>query len=482
MTVTVPHYVTTDGAGRWTGTGATLTATQFDTNFYTIQAAINALSLTPGVGVASISQPTAGTLLFTMSDASTQGPFPLPVGEWNFQGDWTALTSYIVNDVVQYNSTLYAVIFAHTSGTTFDAGANDGAGHNYYRLLLTFPSGVLPVGGTAGQALTKVNATDFNVQWSTLPSGIPTGGSSGKFVAWLSAGVGQWADIPTINLTTGVSGILPVANGGTGTATPSIVPGSNITVTGTWPNQTIASTASGFSPVLSSPSSGDTLSFDGTDWVNVPSSIGGLAYGTSSASRTLNIGDAQAFIAVQGGGAQTYTVPPHTSVAFLVGTEIVLNQYNSGGGGSITIAPGSSVVLMTPPGHSAKVSKQGGIVSLRYAGSSGGSYYWIISGDLDPATAAITGTGSVSFDPTVYGEVATITPTGAMTLSPSVVPVRALKLVITTSGTASYTITFGTNFKSSGTLATGTVSGKAFVVDFIGDGTTYYEVSRSAAL
>jgi hypothetical protein len=137
---------------------------------------------------------------------------------------------------------------------------------------------------------------------------------------------------------------------------------------------------------------------------------------------------------------------------------------------------------MTPPGHSAKVSKQGGIVSLRYAGSSGGSYYWIISGDLDPATAAITGTGSVSFDPTVYGEVATITPTGAMTLSPSVVPVRALKLVITTSGTASYTITFGTNFKSSGTLATGTVSGKAFVVDFIGDGTTYYEVSRSAAL
>jgi len=41
-------------------------------------------------------------------------------------------------------------------------------------------------------------------------------------------------------LTTGVTGTLPVANGGTGTTTPSIVAGTNVTVTGTWPNQTIA--------------------------------------------------------------------------------------------------------------------------------------------------------------------------------------------------------------------------------------------------
>jgi hypothetical protein len=43
-------------------------------------------------------------------------------------------------------------------------------------------------------------------------------------------------------LTTGVTGILPVANGGTATATPSLVQGTGIAITGTWPNQTVAAT------------------------------------------------------------------------------------------------------------------------------------------------------------------------------------------------------------------------------------------------
>ena len=43
-------------------------------------------------------------------------------------------------------------------------------------------------------------------------------------------------------LTTGVTGILAVAKGGTGTASPGLVQGANVTITGSWPNQTISAT------------------------------------------------------------------------------------------------------------------------------------------------------------------------------------------------------------------------------------------------
>jgi hypothetical protein len=57
-------------------------------------------------------------------------------------------------------------------------------------------------------------------------------------------------DVPTLNQnTTGtadnVTGIVAVANGGTGTATPSLVQGTGVTITGSWPNQTINSSGGG---------------------------------------------------------------------------------------------------------------------------------------------------------------------------------------------------------------------------------------------
>lgn len=54
-------------------------------------------------------------------------------------------------------------------------------------------------------------------------------------------------------------------------------------------------------------------------------------------------------------------------------------------------------------------------------------------------------------------------------------------LVVTTSGTTSRTLTFGTGFKSTGTLATGTTSAKVFVLKFVGVGTSLVEVSRTTA-
>lgn len=48
-----------------------------------------------------------------------------------------------------------------------------------------------------------------------------------------------------VSLMSGVSGILSKTNGGTGTATPGLSAGAGISLSGTWPNQTITSTATG---------------------------------------------------------------------------------------------------------------------------------------------------------------------------------------------------------------------------------------------
>lgn len=77
----------------------------------------------------------------------------------------------------------------------------------------------------------------------------------------------------------------------------------------------------------------------------------------------------------------------------------------------------------------------------------------------------------------------TWTPDQSATVNASnVVNGQSVYLVITTSGTTDYTITFGTNFKSSGTLATGTTDGAVHVVEFISSGGSLVEVNRTTGL
>ncbi len=92
-----------------------------------------------------------------------------------------------------------------------------------------------------------------------------------------------------------------------------------------------------------------------------------------------------------------------------------------------------------------------------------------------------SGTNSVNFG---LGQVYTITPTGATTINASPVPPvgSIVYLVVTTSGTTSYTITFGTGIKDTGNLATGTTDAKVFTVTFVSDGTNLNEVARTTAM
>ena len=98
------------------------------------------------------------------------------------------------------------------------------------------------------------------------------------------------------------------------------------------------------------------------------------------------------------------------------------------------------------------------------------------------SVSALGVTGTVSLDPTL-ADVFTVTPTGAITLNAaSQVAGARINIVVTTSGTSSYNITFNTGFKSTGVLATGTVSGKVFTISFACDGTNFNEVSRTTAM
>jgi hypothetical protein len=69
-----------------------------------------------------------------MTDASTFGPFTLPVAPMDFTGDFIASHAYVKNNLLVANNSLYVVLLPHTSGLTFSPGPN-------YRLLFTFPRG-----------------------------------------------------------------------------------------------------------------------------------------------------------------------------------------------------------------------------------------------------------------------------------------------------------------------------------------------------
>lgn len=108
----------------------------------------------------------------------------------------------------------------------------------------------------------------------------------------------------------------------------------------------------------------------------------------------------------------------------------------------------------------------------------------VSGGPLQTTVKTVLGTtGTVSLDPTL-GNLFTCTPSASITAlnAATVSTGQLIYIVFTTSGTSSFVVTFNTNFKTTGTLTTGTVSGKVFTMSFISDGTNFNEVSRTTAM
>jgi hypothetical protein len=106
---------------------------------------------------------------------------------------------------------------------------------------------------------------------------------------------------------------------------------------------------------------------------------------------------------------------------------------------------------------------------------------------MNSTTTALTAGTTVTWTPILGTNTYTITPAQAETINMGTIPAACvgsdIDLIITTSGTSAFVITFGTNTKSQATLSTGTVTGKIFIIRFkIFSTTAVYEVSRTTTM
>ena len=157
----------TNDVGRWgSGQGFNLTPAQVDINFWDLIQRMIAQEARPDAAAGIDHFEIVGVNMFVhMTDATVLGPYQLPVATFNDRGVWTPSTAYAVMDTFSINGGLYVVTFDHTSALTFDAGANDGLGHDYYQLMIQTPGAALPSGGAAGSLLKKTTTTDYAVGW-----------------------------------------------------------------------------------------------------------------------------------------------------------------------------------------------------------------------------------------------------------------------------------------------------------------------------
>lgn len=123
------------------------------------------------------------------------------------------------------------------NGTTWGPATLSGLGA-LTSVGLSLPS-IFAVTGTPVTSSGTLTGTLVNENTNTIFAGPPTGAAGVPSFRPLAG-----PDIPAINVgisgNGGVTGVLSLANGGTGTGTPALTGGSNISITGTWPNNMIS--------------------------------------------------------------------------------------------------------------------------------------------------------------------------------------------------------------------------------------------------
>jgi hypothetical protein len=199
--------------GPWgPGLGYDLNPEDVDGNFWQAIQDIQAKSA-QGVGISNITVH-GNQFSVVLTDHSILGPYTMPMMTLTFKGTWQPNFSYSAGDIITYGGSTYMVRANHLSAATFDPGANDGHGTDYYGLLLSNPACTLPSGGPVGNFLRKAGVGDYVTQWQTaalhdlsdvsLPQSPPP--ASGNVLTYESglwvarSGITALADLSDVNI------------------------------------------------------------------------------------------------------------------------------------------------------------------------------------------------------------------------------------------------------------------------------------------
>jgi len=242
-----------------------------------------AMTVPTGLSISGTPITTSGTLALTLSAGYS---IPTDVNQTN----WT--TAYTQTQQWNGGSTNLVAATGRTSlgGTT--------VGQSMF--TLTNPSAITFPQFNADNTVSALTASAFRTAigagtsstTGTVTSVGGTGTVNGITLTGTVTSTGNLTlggTLSGVSLTTQVSGTLPVLNGGTGTTTPALVAGSNVTISGTWPNQTVNAT-SGSSGTVTSVSIVSANGFAGTvatatttPAITLTTSISGVLKGNGTA-------------------------------------------------------------------------------------------------------------------------------------------------------------------------------------------------------
>jgi hypothetical protein len=260
------------------------------------------------------------------------------------------------------------------------------AGHKTYSAAPTFTTlttlGGVFVGDASGNLLeTNAGTTTQVLHGGTAPSFGP------------------------VTLTTDVSGILPIPNGGTGTASPGLVAGAGISIINSWPNQTITNTTLGTVTSINVSGASTGINFTGGPITNS---------GTITMSGTLVVSNGGTglssltpYAVLAGGSTATGTVQQVSGLGS-VGQVLTSNgagqlptwQAGGGGGGGVNLdvvqtytsgttltqSTGDNIINVNPSSTQATLA----ITTATSANWHNSNDLWIIAGGTLASGTAIT--------------------------------------------------------------------------------------------